>query len=245
MNSLARLIRILDLFDASPGLQTAEQLHAALGYSRSTLYRYLKVLTDAGLLASFHGDGYSLGPRIVELNALIMTRDPLILATLSIMETLAIRYHGTALLCRRFKDRVLCVHQIADEGACRPSFEIGRSRHLTQGASSRIILANLGSAMVRRFYLADPGQFAESGLGQDLNSVRRTLRKMRETAYLCEPCLTGNGALAIAAPIVDGGATVIGSLTLLVPESSLSLERLETIGATVARSAEEAGQAIS
>ena len=53
LNSLERLIGILDVFEEAPGVFTAEQLHDRLGYTRSTMYRYLKTLSDAGLLTSY------------------------------------------------------------------------------------------------------------------------------------------------------------------------------------------------
>jgi len=244
VNSLARMIRVLDQFDAPPGHLTVEQLHASLGYSRSTLYRYLKVLSDFGLIASDHGSGFTLGPRIIELNALIQSRDPLILASTPVMETLVSRYHGTALLCRRFRDKVLCVHQVADEGAHRPAFEVGRTRRLTQGAAARIVLAHVGPSQLRRLYAGNEAEFAQAGLGDDLSGVRRSLRRIRDRGFDCEPCISGNGALAVAAPIFDGGASVVGSLTLLLPQTILPEDRIDVIGSLVIRFAEEVRRTI-
>jgi len=239
------MLRVLDQFDAPPGLLTVEQLHINLGYSRSTLYRYLKVLSDYGLLSSCHGSGFMLGPRIIELNAMIQSRDPLIVASTPLMETLVSRYHGTVLLCRRFRDKVLCVHQVTDEGASRPAFEVGRTRRLTQGAAARIVLAHVGPAHLRRLYAAHHADFGAAGLGADLAAVRRSLRQMRERGFDCEPCSNSDGTLAVAAPIFDGGASVVGSLTLLLPQAILPADRVDVIGGLVMRYAEEVGQAIS
>ena len=42
-----RMLRVLDVVEAGPASMSFEQVHDALGYTRSTLYRYLKTLTDA------------------------------------------------------------------------------------------------------------------------------------------------------------------------------------------------------
>ena len=63
-----RLIQILDLFSQEKPNWELEEIHTALGHSKSTLYRYLKTLTDAGLLTTFPGRGYSLGSRFVEFD---------------------------------------------------------------------------------------------------------------------------------------------------------------------------------
>jgi DNA-binding transcriptional ArsR family regulator len=41
---------------------TPDELMAALGYSRPTLYRYLKTLKEAGFLTSMPSGGFTLGP---------------------------------------------------------------------------------------------------------------------------------------------------------------------------------------
>ena len=48
MKSLERMLGILDLFEGSSPEWTVDELHDALGYTRSTLYRYLKILTEIG-----------------------------------------------------------------------------------------------------------------------------------------------------------------------------------------------------
>lgn len=111
LKSLERMLGILDLFEGATPEWTVERLHQELGYTRSTLYRYLKVLTDAGFLAALPDIGYTLGPRIIELDYKIRTRDRLILASKPAMAELVGEIPSIALLCRCYKDKVLCIHQ--------------------------------------------------------------------------------------------------------------------------------------
>jgi hypothetical protein len=53
------MIRILDLFEGAKAEWTVDDLRGQLGYSRTTLYRYLRVLTDAGFLTTLPGIGRS------------------------------------------------------------------------------------------------------------------------------------------------------------------------------------------
>ena len=84
-----RMLRVLDVVEAGPASMSFEQVHDALGYTRSTLYRYLKTLTDAGLLTSLGDVGYALGPRIAELDCAMRDRDALIGAARPVMAELA------------------------------------------------------------------------------------------------------------------------------------------------------------
>ena len=49
-----------------------------LGYSRPTLYRYLKILKEAGFLMSTRNAAVTLGPKVVELDYLTRRSDPLV-----------------------------------------------------------------------------------------------------------------------------------------------------------------------
>ena len=66
-NSFERMLAILGLFTETRLEWTPEALMAKLGYSRPTLYRYLKTLKDNGLLVGRPNSGFTLGPKVVEI----------------------------------------------------------------------------------------------------------------------------------------------------------------------------------
>ena len=61
-NSLERVLAVLEVFSEERLEWTPEDLMRELGYSRPTLYRYLKILKDAGFLMSTRNSGVTLGP---------------------------------------------------------------------------------------------------------------------------------------------------------------------------------------
>ena len=85
MKSLEKMISILDLFEGTEMEWAPEAMADRLELTRSTLYRYLKVLSDAGLLTSLPGVGFTLGPRIAELDFRMRHSDPLISASRPVM----------------------------------------------------------------------------------------------------------------------------------------------------------------
>ena len=80
-NSLERMLQVVDLIEASESPVLPDDLMARLDLTRSTLYRYLKTLSEAELITSFPGVGFALGPRIAELDFRMRNRDPLIIAS--------------------------------------------------------------------------------------------------------------------------------------------------------------------
>lgn len=245
VNSLERMIVILDLFEGEALEWTLEDMQTQLGYTRSTLYRYLKVLTDAGLLTSLPDVGYTLGPRIAELDFNMRERDPLIVASRPVMASLVLQADGIALLCRRYKDRVLCVHQEQGTASFHSNYERGLARPLIQGAASRIILAHLPSAMVRRIYEADPQAVEAAGLGDSLNAMRARLRAMRQVGWDKTESQVTRGVTGIAAAIFDRRDNVLGSLSITVGEDRLSESRAEEIAARVVEGAAEVTRLIA
>jgi DNA-binding IclR family transcriptional regulator len=226
VNSLERMIVILDLFEGDRLEWTMEELQARLGYTRSTLYRYLKVLTDAGLLTSLPDVGYTLGPRIAELDYQMRERDPLITASRPVMAELVEEIAGISLLCRRYRERVLCVHQEQGTASFHSNYERGRARPLLQGAASRIILAHMPSAALRKLYEENPAAIQKAGLGDSLNAFRARLRLLRQAGWDATVSQVTRGVTGVAAPIFDRRDNVLGSLSVTIGDEHVSKERL-------------------
>jgi DNA-binding IclR family transcriptional regulator len=95
-----RLLAILGLFSEDHSEWTPEDMMQALGFSRPTLSRYLKTLKDAGYLVSLPQSGYTLGPRVTELDFLMRRSDPLIAASDPHLKALAEEFVGSAFVLR-------------------------------------------------------------------------------------------------------------------------------------------------
>lgn len=208
-------------------------MHAKLGFSRSTLYRYLKTLTDAGFLTSFPGRGYTLGPRVIELDYQIVTTDPLIHTARPVMNELVAGYSGVSLLCRRYKQKVLCVHQESSASHVRSTYERGKARHMLRGAASLAILAHFSNYQLTKLYDEQSEQFRKAGLGESLAAVRETLKRIRQKGWVHTEGQVTKGVTGVAAPIFDSKQEIIGSLSLTLPEIGMAADRVAAIGERV------------
>ncbi|MBB4187712.1 DNA-binding IclR family transcriptional regulator [Sinorhizobium terangae] len=235
MNSHEKMLGILDLFDSGEDALavTFDEMHERLGYTRSTLYRYLKTLTDAGLLTSLPSVGYMLGPRIVELDYKIRTGDVLIRAARPVMEELASQFRGIALLCRRYRFDVLCVHQESGTDTIHSNYERGRRRSLLHGAASLGILAYLPDHQLRKFYGLVPEQFATAGLGTTLKEVKAALREHRQRGWVSTTGDVTPGVTGVAAPVFDSRSEILGSLSLTLRDSRTNPKVIEDVAERV------------
>lgn len=228
-----RMLSVLDLFDLEHAEWSFDALYSRLGFSRSTLYRYLKTLTDAGLLTTFPGRGYTLGPRIIELDYQIVTTDPLIHVARPVMNELVAGYSGVSLLCRRYRQKVLCVHQEVSTSQFRSTYERGKARPLLLGAASLAILAHISPYQLAKLHQELPQDFAKAGLGDSLSQVRDTLKQIRQKGWIKTEGQVTPGVTGIAAPIFDAKDEIIGSLSLTLPEARIADDGVNVIGERV------------
>jgi DNA-binding IclR family transcriptional regulator len=212
---------ILDLFSVETPTLYVEDIAARLAFTRSMAYRYMKELSDAGLVAPVGRGSYALGPRILELERQLHLSDPLLQAAIPEMQGLAKADPGSVfLLCGLYRDKVLCTHHegpeaLLDRGRRIP---IQRARGLPfplfVGAASLAILAYLPPHQIRSLFLRHHGDIAQVGLGNDWDAFRIALAQIRRAEYVRTSAHINRRLVAVAAPtIVDD--QVLGSLTLV------------------------------
>jgi DNA-binding IclR family transcriptional regulator len=222
--SIDRAFEILDLLDESSPTVSPEQIAETLDLSRSTTYRYLRVLCNAGLLVQLSRGHYSLGPRIVELERKIQISDPMTFVGNKIMPDRARRVPGSVMiLCGLWGDRVLCLRQENSDPSGEAPLRLLRARGLPfslfKGAASLAILANLPAARMKSLFLRSGADIAEAGLGDNWTDFRRRMNAIRKAGHCITVGTFESDLAALAAPIFNDEGTVIGSLARILKRS--------------------------
>lgn len=245
MNSLERMLSLLEVFTTAAPVWSTESLISYSGCTRSTCYRYIKALQTAGLLTPVAGGGFILGPRVVEMDRQIRTCDPVYNAGGAPMELLTRQTGHAALLCALYSDTVMCVRNVAGVDAPDGLFSRGQRRPLFQGAASKIILAHLPAHQLRSLYTRHRKAIAGAGLGGDWDTFRSTLRVIRQQGY----CITRGefqpGIVGIAAPLFNREEQVLGSLGIAMAASAFKEDRVDALVAAVKKAAAEATRRIA
>jgi DNA-binding IclR family transcriptional regulator len=219
-NSLERTLAILELFDEDRLEWTPEAMMAALGYARPTLYRYLRTLREAGFLVSLPGAGFTLGPKVVEMDYLLRQSDPLVLAAQPHLERLAAAHPCTALVVRWYGSRILCVASERSAPDPASSYPRGRPMPLVRGAIARSIIAFLPRARLRPVVMANRADFAVLGLGATEAAIQEHFRQVRRDGVAVARGEVTPGVIGIAAPVFDTARTPIASLCMTIADSA-------------------------
>jgi len=213
-----RILALLGLFSEARPEWTPDEMMAATGYARPTLYRYLKALKEAGLVASLSGATYTLGPRVVELDYLMRLSDPLIKAGTPMLRELSEAWPCTALLVRWYGNRLLCVASECSADNPKSSYPRGRPMPLARGAISRAILAHLPRRQMQQKIVENLGELAALGLGETLEEVTEAFRKVRRGGAAVARGEVTPGVVGIAAPVFDAGQSPVAALCLTLAE---------------------------
>ncbi|MBD9388493.1 IclR family transcriptional regulator [Agrobacterium sp. AGB01] len=222
--SIDRAFEILDLLDDESPTVSPDEISIKLDLTRSTTYRYLRVLCNAGLLVQLSRGSYSLGPRIVELERKIQISDPMTAVANAIMPGYARQVPNSVLiLCGLWGDRVLCLRQENSAANGIAPVPLMRARGLPfslfKGAASLAILANLPSARIKSLFLKSGTEIAQASLGDNWNDFRRRLQGIKKAGHCITVGTFETGLAAIAAPIFNDEGAVIGSLTRILNRS--------------------------
>lgn len=243
MAGLDRTIGVLKLFTLDRPAWTVEEAASALQVSASSAYRYFAALTEAGLLTTITSGRYTLGPAIIQYDRQIQLTDPLLRVAKPVMADIMhfAPASSTVLLCRIFRETVLCVHEVAEaDRQTRVSYERGRPMPLFRGATSKIILAHLPARDLRRLYETHRAEIGAAKLGDAWEAFRSNMARMRKAGHAVTHAEIDPERIGIAVPILDDHRRVLGSLSYVIPASEeRTVARLASLAATGAREIEE------
>ena len=242
MSTAEKLLNALALFTFEMPEWTVDAAAEALDVSGSTAYRYFSSLTKAGFLDPISGGRYILGPAIIAYDRQIRRQDPLLRVARPALERLIRRNggEGIALLCRRFRQQVMCVQQHYEHQPDKVlSYERGRPMGLYRGAASVSILANLPSRTLKSMYQADAKVIGDAGRGDSWDEFRTELRKIRNGFVCVTRGELDPGMIGIAAPIFQSERKVVGSASIVLSADKTGESEIAGAAALVQAAAKE------
>lgn len=208
------MLMVLDLFDEGHVCWSADAICERLSLSTSSGYRYIRELSSAGLLARITGGMYVLGPRIIELEYLMRTSDPVGKVGLPILRRLAQATGCDVLLSNIYGLHIINVLHVAGVENLGVSYTRGRQHPLFRGAVAKSILPFLGRAQLVKIYEANHEEIANAELGENWLAFWRCLQAMKKQGFSESHGELDPGLYGLGVPVLTDG-TVVGSVTLV------------------------------
>lgn len=237
MSSFRKMLSILDLFSLERPTLKLEDIVLELNITIPTCYRYLKELSDVGLLAKLEGGEYIVGPKIIRLDHFIRSTTPTIVAAAPIMKDLSDFTGCTVLLSNIYNDEVLNVHVESNVDASFLTYNRGVPHPLFRGATSKIIFANLPKSRLQKMYDDYKSQIKAAKLGETFQIFYHNMTKIKKMGYCISKGELDENVSGIAAPIFYKNQ-VNGSITLVYPSARENVYNIERLIELVCNAAE-------
>lgn len=154
-SSARKLLMVLLCFSPEKPRWTVAELSDHLDASMSTMYRYVALLKEVGLLQAEGANSYRVADRVITLaRAAQHGRSSLEDVAIPVLTRIRDATNETVLIARRHRDYAYCVDRIESRQPVRLQFERGQPMSLHRGSMSRVLLANMPRGE-RQEYLAN------------------------------------------------------------------------------------------
>jgi len=206
--SFARGLRVF-LAIADRGMMRADELAILLETPLSTIYRYLRTLTEFGFIDRFDG-AYRLGPRLLVGGGSSVSTEELIRRADPILVMLAAESGETAVISRRIGLAAVCLHQQPSTHPLRVMLDVGEAGPLGVGALGRVLLAYAPDEIKEEVLSGGENETSTVPVGIGPEALRQVVAK---GIALTEGELS-RGCVALAAPVLrdDGIVAAVGVL---------------------------------
>ena len=218
-----RVLALMLAFTADKNTLTARDLAAATGIALPSVYRYITLLRETGLLAGDERGSYRLSARLIGLARAAEAAESIIDIADPVMRDLAAETGETVILVRLIGRSAVCVHRVQSAQRLRISFEPGQPLPLERGASSRLLLSGLAPDL-RKEYLVP---LAERDPEAAARLEARIALAARQGYAISEEELEA-GVWAVAAPVLQG-KRMIAVITVPSPVVRAPLHQQEKL----------------
>jgi DNA-binding IclR family transcriptional regulator len=241
VGSVVRALRLLDCFERGrPEMSLAEMVRCS-GYSKTTAYRLLLTLEEAGWLERRAGGAFRLTIKPFQVGSVLVDSLELRTEAAPIMARLAVECAETTYLTVPAGTHAVCLERIdSGQGVRIADLYVGGSQPLYLGAGPRVLLAHREAELLPAV-LAAPLDARTPRTLTDADALRADLAAIRERGYSVSDEDVTTGVAAIGAPVHDASGQCVAALSLgglahqIVPVRPQHLDRLLRAAAEVSR----------
>jgi DNA-binding IclR family transcriptional regulator len=205
------VLAVLEAFSPQHHTLTARDLAESTGIPLPSMYRYIALLRETGLLVGDDRGAYHLSARLVSLARAAEAAESIIEIADPVMRALMSECDETVILVRLIGRVPVCVHRVESSHHLRATFEPGQPLPLERGASGRVLLAGL-TPQLRREYLAPLAAMNPAAADR----VELSVAEAADRGWAVSEEEIDRGVWAASAAVTDGRST-LAALTVPSP----------------------------
>jgi IclR family transcriptional regulator, pca regulon regulatory protein len=227
VESLAKGLRILSLFDEKRPSWRVSDLAAAAGLPMPTVYRAVMTLAAEGYLDHLPNGDYRPGVRTLTLGTAALRSLDLVAIATPKLQQLAQRTGETVNLAVLSGDRVLYLVRLRNSDLVTANIQVGSTLPAVHTSIGKLLLGYLDEADLRArvtdaSFAANSGPNAKLSLAELLDE----LRAVREQGWAMQDEELAYGLRSVAAPIISPDGRVLAGVNLAVQARDWSAQRI-------------------
>jgi DNA-binding IclR family transcriptional regulator len=213
VGSVLRAMRLLDLFDRGRPEMSLAEFARRSGYSKSTTYRLLITLVEAGWLERSPANGFRLTIKAFQVGSLLVDSLDLRREAGSIMARMVAELDESVYLVVASGTRAVCLERVdGGQGVRMADLYVGGSQPLNLGAAPRALLAFDEDRLLPSLLEEGLSRRTEHTL-VDPADLRSDLAETRRRGYAISDEDVTLGIAAIGAPILGTDGVAIAALS--------------------------------
>ncbi len=220
-----------------------DELAAATGLHRSTVYRILTTLEEEGFVEHDEQMRYHLGMACIQLGGFAHRNMSWSRAAQVVTDRIRERTGESTSVHARSGWEVVCVANSPSRYNIQIVNYVGRTFPIHKGAAGKVVLANLPEEKVREFLIEElPKSAKPLERIYDVDAFLRELATIREQGYCISPLVPTEvimDGMAIAAPIRDVGGSVVAALTIAGPSERMNFDTVPALIPVVVEGAQQ------
>ena len=224
-----RALSVLELMSEAAGPVTVADIAAGIGADRSTAYRMLLTLSEAGyVVREPAGRRYRLGYRLLSLSRSLLRdgeRSTLIMACL---ERIARDTRETAHFSVLDRDAAVLVYRAKGTQLVAVDFQIGDRSPLHCTSIGKVFLAFSGPELFERTVATGLPRVAPNTITEP-GRLAEAVAATKVAGFAYDDLEFADDMRCVAVPLFEKGGIVVGGLSLSGPASRYSLARLEEL----------------
>lgn len=228
--AIGKAVRLLDSFSNKRPELTVAELVQTTGFARSTVYRLVGTLEEAGWLARTDVGTYRLTLRLFRLGNIAANATDVRQVARPFLSLLSKELGDGSYLFVRDGERAICLERLERPNPIRVTLvEVGGSLPLSVGAAPRTLLAN-----------SDDDELP-AGVGRELSEDLARVCRQGYEVNIEEGTV---GFCSVGAPVFDRNGRVVAAISVGGVRDRFTPERLPTIIEAVVRNAEHISGAL-
>lgn len=225
--SVSKALRMLKLFSDSQPELTLSDFCKILGIPKSTAHRLLATMESEGFVERVEATNrYKLGSVLFRLGSVIHNRLDIRVIAMPVMRSLSAETGESVVLVIPTETERLCIEKVDSPNTIRPFVKVGVPLPLHAGASGLVLFAHMSPGDVDRV-ISEKGLYPLTPRTlTDRDALDSRLQQIRQDGFAVTRGDRVSDGSAVSAPIRNAEGRVVAALTVSLPLSRLTDERL-------------------